>query len=179
MKHTCTHSFRATFFKTVFYSGRDASFPLFILHSYGSCRPSDCGGGQDRTRNCCVRLASASGLNHWATTSPTIIFLCGSCSESGSYSEKVDAAAVFPAPSQYTKSQDCKKCFKIRKSIIHFVSSFFTWLKIYNIYEKPVSYMVVLWSRSLWCTWRFRIRTIWAGEKFTSRCGSCLGVWLP
>jgi hypothetical protein len=45
------------FFKTVFYSGRDASFPeiLFILHSHNSCRPlGDCGGSRDRTRDCCV-----------------------------------------------------------------------------------------------------------------------------
>jgi hypothetical protein len=45
------------FFKIVFYSDMEASFPdiLFILHSHGSCRPSgDCGGNRDRTRECCV-----------------------------------------------------------------------------------------------------------------------------
>jgi hypothetical protein len=48
-----------SFFKIVFYSGRDASNPeiLFIIHSYCSCRPSgNCGGSWDRTRNCCVAV---------------------------------------------------------------------------------------------------------------------------
>jgi hypothetical protein len=70
------------FFFIVFYSGRDASHPeiWFLIHSHNSCRPSgDCGGSQDRTRNCCVTVwftqSCLSQLSHhipnnWATTSP-------------------------------------------------------------------------------------------------------------